>query len=101
MTADKTAPLRFRMWVDAELVADDVGIVNVDDPDSLWDWVSRLAGKHAAMANFAEAEGARYLIEVEWWDGERTRWGTDVDGMVVPVEVGLHEIAERISERWT
>ena len=87
------------MWVDGELVAEDTAIANLDDPDLLWPWLVGIAQRHARIANTAEATGSRYLIEVEWWDGERTRWGTDVDGMVVPIEVGLHELAEAISAR--
>lgn len=102
MTADNptSVKLRARMWVDAKLVSDDVALVDFNNPDSVWPWVKDLAEKHGLSASAAECAGLRYLVEIEWWDGERTRFGTDVDGMVVPVEVGLHEMVERISERW-
>lgn len=94
-------PVRFRVVVDGELVDEAVAGVDPAGPgEALWDWLGHLAERHAELALAAEAGGLRYLIEVEWWDGERTRWGTDVDGMVVPLEVGLHELADAINRRW-
>jgi hypothetical protein len=96
-----THPLRFRVWVDAELVDEAVSELDPERAtEAMWEWLKALAERHAAIANAADETGSVYLIEVEWWDGERTRWGTDVDGMVVPVEVGLHDLAEAINRRW-
>lgn len=96
-----TGAITCRVWVDARLVATDRRVVDLDDPRSAWPWLRDLAEKHAAIANFADEAGSVYLVEVEWWDGERTRFGTDVDGMVVPLEVGLHDLAEAIGRRWS
>jgi hypothetical protein len=94
-------PVRFLVIVDGVVADEEVVGVDPAGPDeALWDWLGHLAERHAEIALKAEARGSRYLIEVEWWDGELTRWGTDVDGMVVPLEVGLHELADAINRRW-
>jgi hypothetical protein len=88
-------PVRFRMWVRGELV-DDTTI-------ELWgpgDHLKALANSHAMSSQIAEARGWPYLIEVEFWDGEHVRWGTDTDGMVTPVRVGLGYLLDAILARY-
>jgi hypothetical protein len=97
-----TRPVRFLVYIDGEL-ADEatMEIVPEGPSEALFEFLSTLAEHHAKVCAAADARGSVYLVDVEFWDGEHVRWGTDVAGMVVPVEVGLHELSERILERWT
>jgi hypothetical protein len=95
--------LRARMWVAGQLVDDDscpYRPPGTFGSERCWPWLKAVALRHSTLVLAAEEAGQRYLVEIEWWDGERTRFGTDVDGMVVPAEVGLEDLADQIAKRW-
>jgi hypothetical protein len=88
-------PVRFRVWVDGELADETTIVLGTHD-----EHIEAIAARQAELCNSAEEAGQRYLVEVKFWDGEHVRWGTDTDGMVVPVEVGLMNLLDAIAARW-
>lgn len=91
--------VRFRIYVEGELVDEEklVFTTEASDRDTA---VASAAERQMNLAREADAAGRPYLVEIIFWDGEHVRWGTDVDGMVVPVEVGVETLAEAIATRW-
>lgn len=82
----------FRFYIDGKLAGRDrVGSGRSE--------VSLIAASHAALADDCETYGRKWMVEVVFSDGEHVRWGTDVDGMVVPVEVGLGELLQAVARR--
>lgn len=70
----------------AGLLVDDVDFpIGVGSRDLIGD----LGARHGAAAQLATAAGKPYLIDIEFWDGEHVRFGTDADGIVLPVEVAF------------
>lgn len=97
-----TLPVRFLVYVDAELREEAVASIDPSGPDeATWLFLQTLATHQGRVCAEAEARGSVYLVDVEFWDGEHVRWGTDADGMVIPLEVGLHDLAQAINARWT
>jgi hypothetical protein len=79
--------LRFRVWVDGELVREDwlPGITPIVGAD--------LARQHAAVASLAQDSGKTWLVEVYDPDAPADegylRFGSDTEGMVCPCAVVL------------
>jgi len=97
-----TLPVRFLLYVDGALIEEAVAEMDPSGPDNaLWTFLQTLAEHQGRICSNAEANGSVYLIDVEFWDGEHVRWGTDAAGMVIPIEVGLHDLAQSINARWT
>lgn len=82
-------PVRFRVWVGG-VEADDVTIIMLGPDDSA---IAEVASQQADICIQAEANGQRYLVDISFPDGEHVRWGTDFDGMVMPMEVALENLA--------
>lgn len=87
----------FSVYVDGELV-DSEALVAKDGtlPPQVSEAVVEIAERQGDLCAAAEQHGVGYLVEIAWRDGTYTRWGTDVDGMVVPVEVGLEGLEEAL-----
>jgi hypothetical protein len=85
----------FNIYVDGELV-DSEEILSTAKPQELTD----LALRQSEICNRAQARDLKYMVDIVWWDGEHTRWGTDVDGVVVPVEVGVEGLAFAIERHF-
>jgi hypothetical protein len=79
--------IRFRMWVSGELVCDDMvvmrGVAAAGAAGSLFGQL------HAAIAHEADVAGDKWLVELHDPDAPpgdcNIRFGTDTDGMVLPV----------------
>jgi hypothetical protein len=91
----RSHPVAFRVWVNDRLA--DETTIELGTHDERIEW---LASLQADLCNKAEEEGKRWLVEVEFWDGETVKWGTDRDGLVTPVRIGLGRLLEAIEERW-
>jgi hypothetical protein len=89
--------VRFDVWVAGEL-ADSETLEF--DPRADDGSVLRIAERQSGICTKADAEDKKYLVDIEFWDGEHVRWGTDVEGMVIPVAVGVDQLAEAIGKRW-
>jgi len=86
----------FQLWLGGVLADVDSIVLGEHDLDG----IEEMASRHADLCIEATARGVTYLIDIGFWDGEHVRWGTDVDGMVVPVEVGLADLLDAIARRW-
>ena len=97
-----TLPVRFLVYVDAELREEAVASKSTRAARTtpLGSSCRRSPTHQGRVCAEAEARGSVYLVDVEFWDGEHVRWGTDADGMVIPLEVGLHDLAQAINARW-
>jgi hypothetical protein len=94
-----TSPgVTFCIFIDGELFLQESAIAA--DDLTFWEWLKKAAERHGEICADADNRGRKYMVEVQWWDGERTRWGTDVDGMTIPVEVGIEQLADEIGKRW-
>jgi hypothetical protein len=60
------------------------------------DMVDRVAAAQGTLASIIDNCGGTYLVDIEFWDGEHVRWGTDENGMVFPVETGIGALEDRI-----
>jgi hypothetical protein len=49
--------------------------------------IGDLGAQHGELAQAADEAGVPWLIEFRFSDGEHVRWGTDSDGMVMPMPV--------------
>jgi hypothetical protein len=49
--------------------------------------IGDLGAEHGALARAADESGVPWQIEFAFADGEHVRWGTDENGMVMPVPV--------------
>jgi hypothetical protein len=83
----------FRVYVGGALV--DSVRITFDDDDT-WGRMVEHAARQADLCHAAGVRGVPWMVEVIFWDGEHVRWGTDVDGMVVPVEIGFSELLDVI-----
>lgn len=92
-------PVSFTVWVDGAVA--DTEEVQFAPGSEDGAQVVDIAQRHAALAAEAEAKGSKYMVDVAFWDGEHVRWGTDVDGEVVPVEVGVTGLGEAIAKRFS
>jgi hypothetical protein len=88
------ARARIRIYVDGRIVDDTDVVLGVGARDL----IGVLGARHGAIAQEAEKSGRRWMIEIVWPDGEHLRWGTDPDPMVLPLEVGLADLAARIAD---
>jgi hypothetical protein len=86
----------FRVYVGGAQV--DSVRITFDDDDA-WGRMVEHAARQADLCHAAVVRGVPWMVEVVFWDGEHVRWGTDVDGMVVPVEMGLSELIDVINRR--
>ena len=87
----------FRFYIDGKVATSD----SVTDPARRREQVGDIAATHGWLADECDERGRKWMVEVEFSDGEHVRWGTDVDGMVVPIEVGAAELLDAIARRWT
>jgi hypothetical protein len=89
----------FRVYVRGQLTAEDRIPDDVDEAtgDRL---VHELALYHGEMCEAAGQFGARWLVDIEFSDGEHVRFGTDATGMVWPELVARERLAEKLAERW-
>lgn len=81
----------FSVWQDGQLV-DRRYMTDEDEPEE----VARIAEVQIAVCNLIDVAGGKYLVDIEFWDGEHVRWGTDRNGMVIPIEVGIEGLADGI-----
>lgn len=86
----------FQLWIGGALA--DVDTIVLGEHD--YTGIEEMASRHAELCQEADASGAMYLIDIGFWDGEHVRWGTDPNGMVIPVEVGLSNLLDAIASRW-
>jgi hypothetical protein len=56
--------------------------------------IGELGAQHGEIAARAEAAGLPYLIEIEFPDGQRIRWGTDTAPMIRPMPVRMDELLD-------
>lgn len=82
------------MWV-AGVRVDDTGWLPMA---GALERVGELGDRHGVAAEMARAGDQPYLIEFEFSDGDHFRWGTDVDGMVYPLEWGLGGVLEKFEQ---
>lgn len=66
-------PVVFRVFIDGALV--DEATAELEPVDAAI--MCEIGNRQAALVEEAMAEGRRYLAEVEFWDGERVRFGDD------------------------
>jgi hypothetical protein len=83
----------FRIFIAGQLV-DQTTISGLGDD------IGGLAVRHGELCEAANRAGRKYLVEVEFGDGEHVRWGTDVDGMVIPMEVGIDDLMRALMKRY-
>jgi hypothetical protein len=57
------------------------------------DLLGEVGRRHGDMASAAASEGLAWMIEFVFPDGDHVRWGTDPDGMVLPVPIADLEAA--------
>lgn len=88
----------FRLYVLGRVVDQRAVVLGMGGVD---DQVADIAGVQAELAGRAEMAERPWMAEVEFWDGEHVRWGTDVDGMAVPVAVGLDRLVAALEARWS
>jgi hypothetical protein len=86
----------FRVYVDGVMVDQHPVVLGTGDRDH----VATIATRQADICKSAADAGSSWLVEVEFWDGEHVRWGTDAGGMVVPVEIGMAHLMDAIARRW-
>ena len=92
--------VRFRIWVDGpNLIEDSMLALDLGD-DAAFEALAHMAEAHGEICGKADQAGLTYLVDVEFEDGEHVRWGTDVNGMVLPVGVGILELTDAITRRW-
>lgn len=82
-------PVVVRIWVDAEKVVEErMSWEQAIAPDAV--------GRHTDTAAGASKEGKKFLMEFEFEgfpEHERyLRWGTDPDGMVIPIPVRVEDL---------
>lgn len=82
--------VRFDVFVDGVLA--DSETLLVTKPNDL----DVVGARQSELCHQAEAAGKKYLVDIAWFDGTHTRWGTDADGMVLPIEVGLASLMETL-----
>jgi hypothetical protein len=76
------ARVRFRVWVDAELV--DETWMDISNPE-VEEHMAALRERHFLITTEADLQDRPWLIE--WWDPDEDRYqrfGTDAGGMVDP-----------------
>ena len=81
----------FSIWHNGQL-ADRRYVTDEDDDDMIW----RVAEHQAKLVAAIDLAGRVYLVEVEFWDGEHVRWGTDENGMVLSMEVAVEQLEQGI-----
>lgn len=89
-TGSSAKRVRVRVHVAGELVDDVEFTIGVGTRDLIGD----LGARHGAAAQLAELVGKPYLVDIEFWDGEHVRFGTDADGMFWPVSVAFERLPE-------
>jgi hypothetical protein len=77
--------------VDQRMILADAGALSA---------VGDIAIHQGELAAAAEAAGRPYMVEVEFSDGDHVRWGTDVNGMVIPMAVGLDGLMAAMAKRY-
>jgi hypothetical protein len=82
--------VRVRVHIAGELVDDVAFPIGAGTRDLIGD----LGARHGAAAQMATAVGKPYLIDIEFWDGEHVRFGTDPDGMLLPHDVAFGRLFE-------
>jgi hypothetical protein len=84
----------FNLYVDGELV----------DSETLLETEPGRAGEIAErqnlLARVAVEEGKKFYMDIDVLGLERVRWGTDVDGEVVPVEAGVALLANALDKHF-
>jgi hypothetical protein len=90
------ATVSFNLFIDGALVEATSLVV----ADVAAEHLAEVAEHHASLSRQATDEGRTWRVEVTFWDGEQCRWGTDVDGMVVPIDVGVGHLSEAIERHW-
>jgi hypothetical protein len=67
-------------------------VTDQDEPEQ----VARIATAQVTLCEVIDARGDKYLVDVEFWDGEHVRWGTDENGIVLPIVVGIEGLVDTI-----
>jgi hypothetical protein len=62
------------------------------------DLIGELGARHGELV--AAHEGAPYLVEFKFPDGDHVRFGTDAEGMVEPFPVALEHLTDAIARRY-
>jgi hypothetical protein len=86
--------VRVRILVEGKTVDDSRVLIGVGARDL----IGVLGSRHGDIAAAAERSGKAWLVEIIFPDGDHLRWGTDPDGMVVPLEVGLADLLRQLLE---
>ena len=82
---------RFRVFVAGALVDEVTALIGAGD------LLDMLGERHGLLCAAADA-GDPWMIEVRFPDGEHVRWGTDSDGMVLPIDVTMGQLEEMLAK---
>jgi hypothetical protein len=70
-----------RLYLGGQLVDEQEVHVGADGASDVLAYLGELHG------GFVEAAAVPYMVEFVFPDGQHVRWGTDTDGMVLPIPV--------------
>lgn len=94
---EKGTIVRIRILVEGKTVDDSRVMIGVGARDL----IGVLGARHGDLAAAADRSGKAWMVEIVWPDGEHLRWGTDPDPMVLPLEMGVRELARRLMELYS